>query len=85
MKKHKLLFFALILLVAGTLSVTLYSCKTSKPAVSSSKGTVLQKNLGLQLYSIRDSIMRNVPAAIEKVAKMGYKFVEPANYANGKI
>jgi sugar phosphate isomerase/epimerase len=29
--------------------------------------------------------MKNVPAAIEKVAKMGYKFVEPANYADGKI
>ena len=46
---------------------------------------VKQKNIGLQLYSIRDSIRKNVPAAIEKVAKMGYKFVEPAGYANGKI
>jgi sugar phosphate isomerase/epimerase len=44
-----------------------------------------QKNIGLQLYSIRDSIRKNVPAAIEKVGKMGYKFVEPAGYADGKI
>jgi sugar phosphate isomerase/epimerase len=44
-----------------------------------------QKNIGLQLYSIRDSIMKNVPAAIEKVAKMGYKFVEPAGYEDGKL
>ncbi len=43
------------------------------------------KNIGLQLYSIRDSIHRDVPAAIEKVAKMGYKFVEPAGYGNGKF
>jgi sugar phosphate isomerase/epimerase len=43
------------------------------------------KNIGLQLYSIRDSINRDVPAAIEKVAKMGYRFVEPAGYSNGKI
>lgn len=85
MKNHKLLFIALILLSAGIMSVALYSCKTVKPAASSKHVTTLQKNLGLQLYSIRDSIMRNVPAAIEKVAKMGYKFVEPANYANGKI
>ena len=42
-----------------------------------------KKNLGLQLYSIRDSIMKNVPAAIAKVSKMGYKFVEPAGYGNG--
>jgi len=84
-KIHKLFFIAFVLLSAGTLSAALYSCKTSRPAVSSSKATPLQKNLGLQLYSIRDSIMRNVPAAIEKVAKMGYKFVEPASYADGKI
>lgn len=43
------------------------------------------KNIGLQLYSIRDSINRDVPAAIGKVAKMGYRFVEPAGYANGRI
>lgn len=43
------------------------------------------KNIGLQLYSIRDSIRKDVPGAIEKVAKMGYKFVEPAGYGNGKF
>lgn len=43
------------------------------------------KNIGLQLYSIRDSIRKDVPAAIAKVAKMGYKFVEPAGYSDGKI
>lgn len=84
MKNHSFLFLALILVSAGLISVTFYSCRTSKPALSVSKG-VVQKNIGLQLYSIRDSITKNVPAAIEKVAKMGYKFVEPAGYANGKI
>lgn len=44
-----------------------------------------QKNIGLQLYSIRDSIMKDVPAAIAKVGKMGYKFVEPASYSDGKF
>lgn len=29
--------------------------------------------------------MRDVPGAIAKVAKMGYKFVEPAGYGNGKL
>lgn len=46
---------------------------------------VPKKNIGLQLYSIRDSIMRDVPGAIEKVAKMGYTFVEPAGYKNGQF
>jgi sugar phosphate isomerase/epimerase len=84
MKNHSFLFLALLLVSAGLISVTLYSCRTSKPAASVSKGTT-KKNIGLQLYSIRDSIMKNVPAAIERVAKMGYKYVEPAGYADGKI
>lgn len=47
--------------------------------------TVKKKNIGLQLYSIRDSINRDVPAAIKKVADMGYTFVEPAGYRDGKF
>ncbi len=69
-------FFSILLVVVltGSLAALNYSFKPVK-----------QKNIGLQLYSIRDSILKNVPAAIEKVAKMGYKFVEPAAYADGKI
>lgn len=60
--------------VAGVIfSFTLTSCAP--------KG----KNIGLQLYSVRDSIRKDVPGAIEKVAKMGYKFVEPAGYSKGKF
>lgn len=59
--------------LAGLLSLLFTSCKAPG------------KNIGLQLYSIRDSIGRDVPGAIAKVAKMGYKFVEPAGYNNGKI
>ncbi|MBN2665494.1 MAG: sugar phosphate isomerase/epimerase, partial [Bacteroidales bacterium] len=44
-----------------------------------------KKNIGLQLYSVRDSISRDMPGAIEKVARMGYAFVESAGYANGKF
>jgi sugar phosphate isomerase/epimerase len=43
------------------------------------------KNIGLQLYSVRDSIKKDVPGAVAKVGAMGYKFVEPAGYADGKI
>ncbi|MEI6048070.1 MAG: hypothetical protein WCS03_04160 [Bacteroidota bacterium] len=53
--------------VTGLIFSTFYSSKPEK------------KNIGLQLYSIRDSIMKNVPAAVAKVGKMGYKFVEPAS------
>jgi sugar phosphate isomerase/epimerase len=55
--------------------VILVSCEKPAP----------RKNIGLQLYSLRDSIMRNVPGTLEKVSKMGYTFVEAASYRNGKF
>lgn len=74
MKKRNLLLIIMLIAVTGSLSTIFQSCKTTP-----------QKDIGLQLYSIRDSIKRDVPGAIEKVAKMGYKFVEPAGYADGKF
>ena len=62
------------MVVTGLIFSTFYSFKTTA-----------QKNIGLQLYSIRDSIKKDVPAAIGKVGKMGYKFVEPAGYKDGKF
>jgi sugar phosphate isomerase/epimerase len=75
MKKRNLLTIVSMIAITGILSVLLLSLT---PATK-------KKNIGLQLYSIRDSIMKNVPAAIEKVAKMGYTFVEPAGYSDGKF
>jgi sugar phosphate isomerase/epimerase len=74
MKKRSIISIALLMAFSGLFLFTIYSF-TAKP----------RKNIGLQLYSIRDSIMKNVPAAIAKVGKMGYKYVEPANYADGKL
>jgi len=74
MKNRNLFVILLVIILAGSFATLNYSFKPVK-----------QKNIGIQLYSIRDSIRKNVPAAIEKMAKMGYKFVEPAGYADGKI
>jgi len=67
-------FVSIIILIAimGSLSNFFSSCKTGK-------------NIGLQLYSVRDSIRKDVTGSIEKVAKMGYTFVEPAGFADGKF
>ncbi len=73
MKKGSLISIVLLMAVTGLIFTSFYSCKPAG------------KNLGLQLYSIRDSIMNNVPASIDKVSKMGYRFVEPAGYDNGKF
>jgi sugar phosphate isomerase/epimerase len=74
MKKRSFIKIILLTLVAGISLFTFNSFKL-KP----------QKNIGLQLYSIRDSIIKDVPTAISKVGKMGYKFVEPAGYNNGRF
>jgi sugar phosphate isomerase/epimerase len=73
MKKSSIISIVLLVAVIG---LVLSSCILSDPA---------KKNIGLQLYSIRDSIGKDVPGAIAKVSEMGYKFVEPAGYNNGKF
>lgn len=44
-----------------------------------------EKFIGLQLYSVRDDMKKDVPGTVAKVAEMGYKFVEMASYGNGKF
>jgi sugar phosphate isomerase/epimerase len=73
MKKRNFFTMAMLVAAAGLFLPALNSCKAPG------------KNIGLQLYSIRDSIVRDVPGAIAKVSKMGYKFVEPAGYSDGKF
>ena len=44
-----------------------------------------QKNIGIQLYSVRDEMKKDPLATLKKVAEMGYKNVEHANYVDGKF
>jgi sugar phosphate isomerase/epimerase len=44
-----------------------------------------KKFIGLQLYSLRDSIVKDVPGTVKKVGDMGYTFVETAGYRDGKF
>ncbi len=73
MKKKSLISAFLLIVITGLMVTTLISCDK--------KG----KNIGLQLYSLRDSIRKDVPGTIKKVSDMGYTFVEPAGYADGKF
>jgi len=41
--------------------------------------------LGLQLYSVRDDMKTDPSGTLKKLADMGYKNVEHANYINGKF
>lgn len=73
MKKYVLNYLVLAILISGVLSS---SCK--KPVIN-------EKVIGLQLYSLRDSMSSNPTRTIEEVGKIGYKTVEPAGYRNGKF
>lgn len=47
---------------------------------------VKQKGIvGVQLYSIRDEMSKDPLGSLSMVAKMGYKYVEHANYVEGKF
>jgi len=41
--------------------------------------------LGIQLYSVRDDMKKDPAATLEALAKMGYKYVEHANYVDHKF
>lgn len=41
--------------------------------------------VGLQIYTIRDAIADDLEGSLEKVAKLGFKNLELANYSDGKF
>lgn len=69
----------------GAVVLSNYSCKNAvKPAAS--KGDDLSTmGIGLQLYTVRDQMTADVPGTLKKVSDLGYKYVELADYANGKF
>ena len=73
----------------GAFVLSQSSCRNS-----SKKGTKAQEpvivdpksfNLGLQLYTIRDAMATDVPGSLRKVSDLGYKYVELADYVDGKF
>lgn len=43
------------------------------------------RNIGLQLYSLRDAMRTDVPGTVAKVGEMGYTFIEAAGYRDGQF
>lgn len=41
--------------------------------------------VGLQLYTIRDAMGKDVPGSLKMVSDTGFKYLEMASYANGKF
>jgi sugar phosphate isomerase/epimerase len=44
-----------------------------------------EKFIGLQLYSVRDDMKKDVQSTVAQVGEIGYKFVEAAGYGNGQF
>jgi len=51
----------------------------------SSSADLKSFGLGLQLYTIRDAMDKDVPGSLKKVSDTGYKYVELASYGDGKF
>jgi sugar phosphate isomerase/epimerase len=45
----------------------------------------MPRNIGVQLWSVRDDMNKDAKGTLEKIAKMGYKQVEGFGYADGKF
>ena len=58
---------------------------TGKPSGSTTVADPKTFGIGLQLYTIRDAMGKDVPGSLRKVSDIGYKYVELASYANGKF
>ncbi len=64
------------------------SCKNqtaTAPAVAAAPVDPKSFGLGLQLYTIRDAMEKDPVLALTEVAKIGYKYIELANYSDGKF
>ncbi len=64
---------SLLLLV---LVIVMSACAQEKPE---------KKEIGLQLWSVRDDMNKDVVATIQEIGKMGYTFVEAAGYSDGQF
>jgi sugar phosphate isomerase/epimerase len=78
------------LTLLANLTVTLAALLTGSHLLSAPAEAAApeQKNIGLQMYSLRADIGKDaahLDAIITAIGRMGYKYVETASYAHGKI
>lgn len=62
------------LFIAGLALLIAFACE--KPAT---------KDIGIQLWSVREAMKEDASGTIQKLGEMGYTFVEPAGYGDGKF
>lgn len=81
MKKLKNLLKSALLVISVPALFSLTSCTgTQKKAGDTSK-----KDIGIQLYSVREAMKTDVAGTIAKMAEIGYTYAEAAGYGDGKF
>ncbi|MCD7913927.1 MAG: sugar phosphate isomerase/epimerase [Tannerellaceae bacterium] len=77
---------SLMLAGGAVLPQLLTSCGGGSTSGAAATTSATTKNIGLQLYSLRDMVKEDgIQKTLEVVSKMGYKNLEAASYDNGKI
>lgn len=70
----------------GAIFIKKSNFKTLGSAAAEKSDTDLKSfGIALQLYTIRDAMKKDVPGSLMKVSETGYKYVELADYSNGKF
>lgn len=70
----------------GAIVLSQYGCKNkTKPAAAPAVIDPKTFGIGLQLYTIRDAMNKDVQGSLKKVSDMGYKYLELAGYADRKF
>jgi sugar phosphate isomerase/epimerase len=57
----------------------------SAPEQNKSADDLRKFGIGLQLYTIREAMKADAPGSLKKVSDIGYKYLEMADYADGKF
>jgi len=65
----------------GTLALAGASLLSNELFAAAAKSEIL----GIQLYSVRDDMKKDPSGTLKQLADMGYKYVEHANYIDGKF
>ena len=79
---NKKIMFNKSSIIIMVLSLTSICCQSQKKASSAASP---DKNIYIQLYSVRDDIQKDFKGTIAAVAKAGYTGIEAASYSNGKF
>src|SRR4051794_36722391 len=65
----------------GSLALAAASLLSNQLFAAAAKNEIM----GIQLYSVRDDMKKDPSGTLKQLAGMGYKYVEHANYVDGKF